>query len=244
MVTFSSFSDILPDPVFKITDAGSLDTVNGNAGPGFASVKLSSNKDTQVSRTISGRGVHRESGSHHWEISINYNPMLRAQFDPVEAFLESRNSRLNPFYVILPQYSKPKDSTFASFLSTRVMSTTAAYNAGVSNMMIGSNAVIQGNPKPGDVFNIIDPTNTNHQKAYRVTRVETNTLYQASTTQPSTQQKRIHFNPPLERNVSSGSVVLFINPKFRVVTKGDVLEFDLNTDNLYSFSLSLEEIQP
>lgn len=244
MAIFNSFSDVLPDPVNKITDAGNLDTVAGNAGPGFASMRLRSSKDTQVSRTISGRGVARESGSHRWEIDINYHPMLRAQFDSIDAFLGSRNGRLNPFYVILPQHTKPKDATFAEFAKNTTISVNGVHNAGNSILNIDAVPDMSGTPKPSDIINIFDPANSNHQKAYKITRVETSTNYQAGTVAPTLKQFRIHINPPLERNVSDNSVIRFINPKFRVILRTDVQEYDLNTDNLYSFSLQLDEIQP
>lgn len=243
MAVFNSFSDILPDPVNKITDAGNLDP-SGNAGPGFASMRFRSSKDTQVSRTISGRGVGRDSGSHRWEIDINYHPMLRSQFDPIDAFLGARNGRLSPFYVILPQHTKPKDPTFATFVTTNVISVNGAHNAGSSTLLIDAIPNIPGSAKPGDIINISDPTNVNHKKVYKITRVENTANFQAGTPQPTSRQLRLHLNPPLERNVADNAIVVFINPKFRVIMKSDVQEYDLNTDNLYSFSLALEEIQP
>jgi hypothetical protein len=244
MATFNSFANTLPDPLSPITVAGATDPA-GTPGPGFASMTLRSNKDTQVSKTISGRGVHRETGAHHWEIEISYNPMLRDQFDPVDTFLLGRNSRLNPFYVILPQHAKPKDASFASYVTAYPMTTWIAYAAGVSAIVVqNTSAAVVGSAKPGDIFTLSDPTNTNHQKVYKITRVETNALYQAGTSQPSSFQQRIHFMPPLQRNTAAGSAVNFLSPKFRVIAKSDVQEYQLNTDNLYSFSLSLEEVQP
>lgn len=242
MATFNSFANVLPDPYSPITDAGDTNA-SGTQGPGFAGITVTSNKDTQVSRTISGRGVHRESGSHYWEIDIKYNPMLREQFDPVDAFLESRNSRLTPFYILLPQYIKPKNLTFANFCFTHGFTTGVSYLAGASNMTIGTNVPVQGNARPGDMFTINDPANINHQKVYKVTRAETTAYYQAGSVQPASTQQRIWFNPPLQRMVTAPSTINFINPLFRVITKTDVKSYDLNTDNLYSFSLSLEEVQ-
>jgi hypothetical protein len=182
--------------------------------------------------------------------------------------------------------------------------------------MIISHRNITGNPKPGDLFTISDPTNSNHTKAYRVTRSENNTVYE--TAGLSSIQRRIHFTPPLTRNVSRGfiaktttgvasnvftlnshglsngdmiriisgsglqsdttyyalylsantfsisatvagaaatvssnmtfvilpALVIFNNPKVRCILKSDIQEYSLSTDNLYNFSLSLEEIQP
>lgn len=244
MTTFSTFSDILPDPVNKISPAGSSDA-SGQAGPGFASVKFTSNKTTQVNRTISGRGVHREQDAHYWSFNINYNPMLRDDFDVIGAFLEGRNSRLKPFYVILPQYSKPKSAAFATWVASNPVGVQSATLSGVSSMMLYSGGVFGTNlPSFGDMFTITDTSDFNHQKVYKITAVETNSLYQAGTTQPSTTQIRIHFNPPLQRDTSAGSIINFLNPKFRVMLSSDIQEYDLNTDNLFSYSLSVEEIQP
>lgn len=315
MATFTSFSDLLPDPNNKINTAGAVDAA-GTAGPGFAKVKFTSDNTTQVSRTISGRGVTASPSYHKWSFDITYNPMTRDEFDPVASFLESRRGRLSPFYVILPQHSSPKNSAFNTYVSSRLLNITsisatgtavtlnftaqaaipfptgtvirvegvtpAGYNgiytatggttssvtfastttgamtiagtingvtaavtsAGSSTLMINCAATSSGNPSPGDFFTISDPTDSNHKKVYKVIRVETNDTYQIGTTQPTVNQRRVHVQPPITRAITAGSGVNFINPKFRVVQKGDSLEYDLDTDNLYQFSLSLEEILP
>lgn len=243
MATFTTFSNILPDPVSKITDQGDIDAT-GVAGPGFAAINFTSNGDTQVSRTNSGRGVHRDQGVQFWSFSIKYNPMMRDQFDPVDAFLASRNARRDPFFVVLPQYSKPKSAAFATFAAANIIRNKGAYNSGATNMMVDTGVSFTSYAKPGDMFTISDPTNANHLKVYKVTRVETPARYQAATTVPLAAEMRIHFDPPLQRNTADNSVINFINPKFRVITKSDLREHALDTDNLYQFSLDLEEIQP
>lgn len=236
MATFTSFSDLLPDPNNKINNAGVADA-SGSAGPGFAKIKFTSGNTTQVSRTISGRGITASPSYHNWSFDISYNPMTRAEFDPVGAFLDSRRGRLYPFYIILPQHAAPKDTSFGSNTLLAL-----ATNAGSPSIMI--EGAITGNPSPGDFFTITDSADVNHKKAYKVLRVETNSTYQIGSVQPSTTQRRIWTQPPISRSVSAGAVLNFVNPKFRVVQKGDTMEYDLDTDNLYQFSLSLEEILP
>lgn len=244
MATFNAFANILPDPLYKYTDQGDIDN-SGTAGPGFAGLRFTSNGETQVSRTNSGRGVHRDQGVQYWSFTIQYNPMLRDQFEPVEAFLAARNGRKNPFFVQLPQYAKPRDTRFAAWLAAgNNVTASEARLAGDNSIMVGSIPTASGQPKYGDMFNIVDPNNANHLKAYKVTAVETNARYQAGSTQPSTTQRRVWFDPPLQRNVAQGSTLVFLNPKFRVMQKSSVREYDLNTEGLYSFSLDLEEIQP
>jgi hypothetical protein len=242
MATFTSFMDQLPDPNFKINTAGASDS-SGSAGPGFAKIKFSSNNQVQVGRTISGRGITASPGYHMWEFSINYNPMTRAEFEPVSNFIESRRARLYPFYVVLPQHAAPQNSTFATYTASTNPPVAAATTAGASTLTITVPAV-NGDPSPGDFLNISDPNDANHKKAYKVVRVETNTTYQTGTTQPATTQRRIHIIPPLSRAVSSSAATIFSNPKFRVIQKSDTIEYDLDTDNLYQFSLNLEEILP
>jgi hypothetical protein len=234
------FSNILPDPVNKITNAGVYNNSTGTAGPGFASVSLRSVRDTQVSRTISGRGITRSQGSQNWELEISYNPLTRAEFEPVFSFLLSRNARRTPFYVALPEYALPRDSTFATFVASNTP--TAAATAAGSTSMIISHASIAGDPSPGDMFTITDAGNANHTKAYRVTRSENSTVYE--TAGLTSTQRRIHFVPPLTRSVSAGASVIFKDPKIRCILKSDIQEYSLGVNNLFQFGLSLEEIQP
>ena len=237
MPTFTNFSDLLPDPVNKINNAGAVDAT-GSAGPGFAKIKFTSDNTTQVSRTISGRGVTASPSYHSWSFDISYNPMTRDEFDPIGTFLDSRRGRLNPFYVILPQHAAPKVAAFASNTITAAANT----QAGSPTILIAG--VNSGEPSPGDFFTIMDSTDVNHKKAYKVLRVETASTYQVGTTPPGATQRRIWTQPPISRTVTSGAILNFVNPKFRVIQKGDTLEYDLDTDNLYQFSLSVEEILP
>lgn len=246
MATFTTYTDNLPDPVFLYTDAGT-NAVGGSAGPGFSAIGLQSNTDTQVSRTVSGRGVSRDTGTHFWSFNISYNPMFRAEFDPVAAFLIGRNPRRNPFYVVLPQYSKPKMTTFAAYIVGKTIAVADAGGvvAGRDYFTISTAlGLTTGTPQPMDMFTITDANDFNHQKVYTIKSIETNALYQAGTTQPAVNTIRIHFAPPLQRFTSQNAVVNFINPMFRVISKSDVQEYQLNTEGLYSFSLTCEEFQP
>lgn len=196
-----AFSNILPDPVNKITEAGVYDNSTGTAGPGFASLAVRSVRDTQVSRTISGRGITRSQGSQNWEIDITYNPMTRDQFEPVYSFLLSRNARRSPFYVALPQYSSSRSSAWDTLANSESLFVKTAAAAGESSLVI-RHYDLTGAPKPGDMFTITDVNDTNHTKAYRITRVETSTVYETAVT--DSKEVRIHFVPPLVRAVATG----------------------------------------
>ena len=240
MAVFTNFQNILPDPNNSIGSAGQA---SGTSGPGFASVSITSEQPYLQSKTNSGRLLARAVAYHQWKIKITYNPMTRAEFEPIYNFLLQRRGPLNPFYVSLPQYRTPQNSNFATHSASNNLKATADYAAGSTIMTLdGANYTISadGTPSVGDMFTI-DGTNSNHTKTYMVTRIETPTDYTG--TAPATDNVRIHFVPGLAKAVSNNDDVVFNNPLIKVVRAGNVEEYSLNTENLYSFSLNLEEVQ-
>ena len=109
MAAFSSFSNRLPDPNYSIEETGKGGS--GTAGPGFASVKVSSVQPVATSVTNSGRVSSRTIHAHRWKISLEYNPLTRAQFEPIYNFLLERRGKLKTFEVVLPQYNSPRTTT-------------------------------------------------------------------------------------------------------------------------------------
>ena len=93
------------------------------------------------------------------------------------------------------------------------------------------------------MFTITDTNDSLHTKAYRVTRVMDNATYHTTHTQPTTVQRIVYFSPPLQKSVTSGAGIDYYQPLFRVIMKGDIQEYNLGTNNLYTFGLSLEEAQ-
>ena len=206
-----AIQNTLPDPNNLVNTAG-LDS--GTAGPGFASVKLSSDQPIMRDRTRSGRLVSRAVSYHQWNIDISYNPMTKAQFNPIYGFLLEKQGSLKPFFVELPQYR-------GQAVSSKIASSGVA----------GSNTLTLDNItdiEVGMMFIINDSADSTHTKAYIITRA-------------SSTPDQITFTPGLQKAVNNGATVNFTNPKIRVIQSGDVQEYSLNTNNLYSFSLKLEE---
>ena len=140
MAAFTTgYTDILPDPNNKIGDAGET-LATGSAGPGYASVQLTSDQKVIMSRTNSNRISARAIAGHKWNINIGYNPMTQAQFNPVYSFLLHRVGPINPFFISLPQYRTPQDSVFSTILQEDthplVMFTSTSVAAGSTSMMI------------------------------------------------------------------------------------------------------------
>ena len=245
MAAFSSFSNRLPDPNYAIADTGEGGT--GTAGPGFASIKVSATQPTAVSITNSGRATARSIAGHRWKISITYNPLTRAQFEPIYNFLLERRGRLKPFEVVLPQYNSPQ--TAITCASGTQLTVDGAVSAGATNFTADNHShASTGSLKPGDMFNITDSSNSNHKKTYRVVRVLNRADYLTGNQPPAadgSSHHRIYYtSPSIEKAVTNNSLLVTTNPVFRVIQEQDVREYSLGTNNLYQFSLNLIEAQP
>jgi len=247
MAAYTSFQNVLPDPNNPTGPGGQpLTTGNGGAnGPGFASMDFSSESPIQVSRTNSGRVISRTAAGHKWSINIKYNPMTRDQFEPIYNFLLAQKGRLKPFFVQLPNQYTSRNAAFTTHTASNTPTAGTALNAGSEFMLQAGHSTNQTTtPQPGDMFTMVDTNDSLHTKAYRVTRVMTNATYHSGLhSQPTTAQRVIYFTPSLQRSVSSGAGVDYHEPLIRVILKNDVQSYSLGTNNLYQFSLNLEEAQ-
>ena len=238
----TQFLNILPDPDYLITEAG-FENSGGDAGPGYASVKLSKLQPDTNEKTLTGKMIFKTNTYFKWLVDIDYNPMTKAQFDPVYSFLMQKRGSRYPFFVSLPQYKVPKDSTFATHVLTNNITTTVNNSAGINYMIVDTNAGggWDSYPSFGDLFHINDTYDTMHVKAYMVTHVETETTYNTGLGSPGAGYIRLHFAPSLQRYTASGAQLKFHHPLIRVTQRQDLQEYRLDADGLYSFSLSLEE---
>ena len=244
--TFSSFTNRLPDPNWTIDITGAGHASTYTAGPGFKSIKFSSKAPIQISRSNSGRVITRAIAGHKWSINITYNPMTRNEFEPIYGFLLQRKGRLNPFYIVLPNQSSSRNSLFNTHIGSNTISTKGAHNAGVEVMIQDGHhaSTYTTQPQPGDMFTITDSDDSLHTKIYRVTRVTNyNDYLTGSRPGQSDGERYIYFAPNLQRAVSDNSIITYTNPQIRVILTKDVQEYSLGTNNLYTFSLSLDEAQ-
>lgn len=241
MSNFPNFLNVLPDPTLYIADAGqSVSSDEGaHIGPGFASVKLTSNAPTIVSKTNSNRAISRRMAGQKWEIDIGYNPMTRDEFEPVYNFL-LYHGRLNPFKVRLPQYKTARNSAWNTYIASNDIRVDGAHAAGSPTLLIdNAGTTATTNPRPGDMFTITDTNDSLHTKAYRIIRVESPADYKG--TAPNPGERRLWIHPYLTRAVADNQIVNMAAPEIRVLMSRDILEYSLNTSNLYKFGLKLVE---
>lgn len=115
------------------------------------------------------------------------------------------------------------------------------YGVAYSNQNDTTNATV---PFPGDMITINDSSNSNHKKAYLITSVETKDTHQTGETlvpDSTHKQIKLRVSPPFVKTVAGNSTVVFSKPLVKVIQPKPMAEYALNTDNLYSFKLKLEE---
>ena len=237
-MAFSNFTNRLPDPNWGISEAGEGHATDYTEGPGFATVKFTANQPVAFSRTNSGRVTTRSIVGHYWSIGITYNPMTRDEFEPIYNFLLEKRGRLKPFFVALPQHTTTRTTTSGT------LSVQGTITSGDSNFLVDGMSGLTGGLRPGDMFTFLDSGNSNHTKIYKVVRVADSTNKLSSDTALNVpDERRLYVVPPIEKDVTNDSTLTYTSPLFRVVQKSDVQEYSLGTNNLYTFSLNLEEAQ-
>ena len=259
-----ALSTRLPDPVYKRHFTGKsthTSSNHGDFGPGFASVGVTSDQKTMVSRTNSQRVLAKAVAGQKWIIDIKYHPMTQLEFRPIDAFLQMKQGALTPFEVALPQYTTPVNTAWVANLTNSDGSinsgnpyvfnaqttNTIPHLAGSTTLLVGSSgwsanhaATPDNIPTPGEMFTITDSSSSNHTKAYMITTVETNNAFN-NTASGAANTIRLGISPPLAKTVSVNAIINFINPLFKVIMPTATRKYSLNTDNLYSFGLKLEE---
>ncbi len=221
----------LPTPDNGFSDAGSYvgsSSADYN-GPGFASLKITSNQPVMNNRTNGGLLVRRVKAYQKWELGIQYNSLSKEEFLAVHSFILERQQTLEPFFVELPQFSgNSKDIQEDA-------------SAGERQLLISNDSGI----KVGDMFTINDPNKVTHKKAYQVVRVERNGAtgdYTNNTaTSPAAGRCRLTFSPALQKDVESTNSSVNFNAKVQAIPSADTIQYTIDKNGLYKFSLKLEE---
>ena len=248
-----SFSNRLPDPAYKRHFSGANEISGaGDLGPGFASVKLTSDQKVMMSRTNSQRVLAKAVAGQKWNIDIVYHPMTQAEFRPIDTFLQMTQGALTSFQIALPQYNTPVNTPWVTHLALAAAANAefrphASTAAGSTSLHIVSNGATNpayngdttdNIPQPGEMFSITDSNNTNHTKVYMITYVETRTVYSTTASRPSNPAAlRLGISPPLAKSIGTSAVLNFTTPLFKVIMPTAIRSYSLNTDNLYKFSL-------
>jgi hypothetical protein len=193
------------------------------ASPAPRDVAISSNQNTIVTTTASGRRQARQIDGQKFRLRLRFPVMSRSQFAPILAFIMKQRSQMESF-----QYTPPTIDDAQGSAST-VISVAGAISAGVTTCSIdGMGNSLMGVLKAGDFFRF-----TGQAKVYMcVADVDSNGSGAGTLT----------FEPPLRSNVADNAVIIYDNVDFTVGLTGDIQEFTIGTENYFQYEIDLIEV--
>ena len=188
-----------------------------------SSVSISTNQNTIVTTTASGRRQSRQIDGQRFKLRVTFPIMTRTQFAPILAFVVKQRSQIESFTFTPPTL----DDSLG--VATGVIRVNGAILAGVTSVAIDGMAnSTSGVFKAGDFFRF-----TGQTKVYMV---------MADVSSNGSGQGTLTFEPPLRTNVSDNAILIYSNVDFTVGFTGDVQEFNISTENYFQYEVDLIEI--
>ena len=193
------------------------------SSPAPRDVAISTNQNTIVTTTASGRRQARQIDGQRFRLRIRFPIMTRAEFAPINAFVMKQRSQMESF-----QYTPPSVDD-ALGVASGVISVNGAISAGVTSVAIDGMAnSTSGVFKAGDFFRF-----TGQSKVYMVV---------ADVSSNGSGQGTLTFEPPLRANVSDNAILIYSNVDFTVGLTGDIQEFTIGTENYLQYEIDLIEV--
>jgi hypothetical protein len=193
------------------------------SSPAPRDVAISTNQNTIVTTTASGRRQARQIDGQRFRLRLRFPIMTRTEFAPINAFVMKQRSQMESF-----TYSPPTISS-ALGVASGVISVNGAILAGVTSVAIDGMAnSTSGVFKAGDYFRF-----TGQNKVYMV---------MADVSSNGSGQGTLTFEPPLRVNVSDNAVLIYSGVDFTVGLTGDIQEFNISTENYFQYEIDLIEV--
>ena len=193
------------------------------SSPAPRDVAISTNQNTIVTTTASGRRQARQIDGQRFRLRLRFPIMTRTEFAPINAFVMKQRSQMESF-----TYSPPTISS-ALGVASGVISVNGAILAGVTSVAIDGMAnSTSGVFKAGDYFRF-----TGQTKVYMV---------MADVSSNGSGQGTLTFEPPLRANVSDNAVLIYSSVDFTVGLTGDIQEFNISTENYFQYEIDLIEV--
>ena len=186
-------------------------------------VAISTNQNTIVTTTASGRRQARQIDGQRFRLRLSFPIMTRTEFAPILAFIMKQRSQMESF-----TYTPPTVED-ALGVASGVISVNGAISAGVTSVAIDGMAnSTSGVFKAGDLFRF-----TGQNKVY---------MCVADVSSNGSGQGTLTFEPPLRANVSDNAILIYSNVDFTVGLTGDIQEFIIGTENYFQYEIDLIEV--
>jgi hypothetical protein len=191
--------------------------------PTTSSVSISSQQNTIVSTTASGRRQARQIDGQRFKLTLSFPIMTRSEFAPILAFIMKQRSQLESF-----QYT-PATMASSNGVASGVIRVNGAISAGVTSVAIDGMAnSTSGIFKAGDFFRF-----TGQNKVY---------MCVADVSSNGSGQGTLTFEPPLRTGVADNAILIYSSVDFTVGLTNDVQEFRVGTENYFQYEVDLIEV--
>ena len=197
--------------------------------PVFNAMNFSSEVNTLLSISDSGRRFARQIDNQRWKITCRYTYLTREEFAPILAFITKQKGQKETFTIIPP---KIKDALGSETTSIAV---NGSHTAGDSTIAIdGFNADSAGSLKAGDFIKF-----ANHTKVYMV----------VSDVTPSSNAATVTIEPPIIEALANDEAVTYDDVPFTVYLTSNVQQYSLgisasnlsSTNDLYNYEFDVCE---
>ena len=193
------------------------------ATPTPSSVTISSNQNTIVSTTVSGRRQARQIDGQRFRLTVKFPTMSRSEFAPILAFIMKQRSQLESFQFTPPTLDDSQGS------ASTVISVNGSHTAGDNTITVdGMGNNLTGVLKAGDFVRF-----TGQTKVYMVVEDLNSNGSGAGT---------LTIEPPIRSALSDNTVLIYTNVDFTVGLTNDIQEFNLGTENYFKYELDLVEV--
>ena len=193
------------------------------SSPAPRDVAISTNQNTIVTTTASGRRQARQIDGQKFRLRVRFPVMTRSEFAPILAFIMKQRSQMESFQYIPPTI----DDSLGS--ASTVISVAGAISAGATSCSIdGMGNNLTGVLKAGDLFRF-----TGQNKVY---------MCVADVSSNGSGAGTLTFEPPLRSNVADNAVLIYSNVDFTVGLTGDIQEFTIGTENYFQYEIDLIEV--
>lgn len=200
---------------------------------GFTTLNLTSNTNTRVTISASGKSQRLKTGEQSWSFTLKSPKKSRADVMVDYAFLVSQDGQAETFTVVPPTISNTRGTATgtmtvdnAEVVETEVGGIALSKSAG-SNAVGITNSSETGNLKKGDLIKF-----SNHDKVYMLT---------ADIDLDGSSVNALQFHPPLTTAVTSSTTVTYNNVPFKVYLASDAVSVRTTADEMYEYEIRVNE---
>ena len=184
---------------------------------GFQTLDFTSNTNTRVSVSVSGKTQRLQTGSQYWSFSLRSPKKDRADAMVDYAFLVTQNGQAETFTIVPPVVTDARGT------ASGTLTNDATVAAGQSACQTDGGS---GTLKKGDLIKF-----SNHDKVYMVT---------ADVTISGTNDA-ISFFPPLVTGLTNSTTITYDDVPFKVHLTGDNIKIATTTDGKFQYEFKVNE---